>query len=150
MEGKKKVTKQDIKKERSDSKTNRSKVAVAVLKSPLKSQSELAKDAGVSVGTVNAKLNELEWSKNKDIIEICDKDKENVMLWQKELNKRLKEQASDMSTGEIVQVMSEGTKRYVIFKGDVTDSEWGMKSNIFDVPTEQLLERLNKLNGKKD
>lgn len=47
------------KKERADSKSNKIKVAKAVLKSPLDSQAKIAEKAGVSVWTVNAKLNEL-------------------------------------------------------------------------------------------
>ena len=125
------------KRERADSKNNTIKVAKAVLNNPLKTQRELAKEAGVGVWTVNSKLNVLEQEGRKDplISEICKTDIENVMLWQNELQRRLQETADKLKVNEIVQIIAEWTKRYQIFMWDVTDSKGWLKvsvDNLYD------------------
>ena len=123
------MAKDKIKRERADSKSNTVKVAKEVLKNPLKTQREIAEEAWVSVGTVNAKLNSLEQEGRKDplISDICKTDIENVSLWQAELRRRLKEKADKLKVNEIVQIIAEWTKRYTIFKWDITDKDWWLK-----------------------
>jgi hypothetical protein len=115
-----------------------------LLDNPLLSQRDLAKKAWVSVANVNWKLNILkqEGWKNKLIIEICEKDVENVTLWQSEINKRLKNTPHLLKVNDIVQKMAEGTKRYTLFKGDITDPDWWLKQNLTNDQIKLLADRL--------
>jgi len=129
---------------RKDKAKSLSKVAISRLKDPLKTTREVEKETWVDHTTVSRRDKELQQTATKDdrILWICDTDIENVTLWQDELQRRLKDEAKDMRTWDIVQVMAEGTKRYTIFKGDITDNEGWMKQVLSQEQLDQLLERL--------
>jgi hypothetical protein len=48
----------------------------------------------------------------------------------------------------VVQILAEGTKRYTLFKGNATDSQWWLKA-LSDLPVEELWKRLKALNDKE-
>lgn len=141
MEGDNKPKK---KRTRWDKINNISKVASVVMKNPNLTQRQIAEQAWVSVSNVNDKLNILEQygKKNTSIINICKKDLQIVDLWQKELLRRLSKNPDKMWTRDIVAAMDTGTKRYTIFKGDITDNEWGMKQLLNPEQINKLLSRL--------
>lgn len=114
---------------RVDKQKNLSKVATEYISNPLQTEREVANNTWVSKSSVNRLKNELGQigAKSSDIQLICDKDKENVMLWQAELNRRLQEQPSKLKTNDIVQIMNEWTKRYALFKSDLTDENGWLK-----------------------
>ena len=120
---------------RTDKRKNLSKVASEVLNNPLASQREIANNAWIWLWTANRAVKELEQNgtKDPDILMICETDKTNVILWQNELQRRLKEEADKMKTSDIVQVIQEWTKRYTMFKGNVTDKEWWLRINEEDL-----------------
>ena len=121
-------------KERTDAKKNKAKIVKTVLKNPLLTQREIAKESWVWKTTVQEHLKGLNTTKDDRILWICDTDLENVILWQNILQKRLQEKQDELKTQEIVQIIQEGTKRYTLFKGNATDSEWGL--NIQDIKIE--------------
>lgn len=120
------------KRERAESKRNKAKVIKALIKNPLASQREIAKEAWVTVWTVNNKLNQVKQWEIKDdrILWICDADLEIVKLWQQIIKEKLtnKKVVDKMKAGEVSQVIAENTKRYTLFKWDATDKDWGLKS----------------------
>lgn len=119
--------------ERSDSKKNTIKVVKVVLADPTKSQREIAKQAWVAVWTVNAKLNQLEQvaSKSDFIQRVLANDAKIIELWQKIIHDKLSDEkyVKTLRPTEVSQVIKENTARYTLFKGDVTDDEWGLKIN---------------------
>lgn len=118
------------KRERAESKKNKASVVKAIVKNPLWTQRERAKEAWVSKWTITNKLGELGQKGTKDdrIIGICDDDLKIVKLGQAELLKRLKDTPWKIWVRDIVSAMESWTKRYTIFKWDITDKEWGLKS----------------------
>lgn len=121
--------------ERTDSKINTAKVAKSVLKNPLQTQVEIAKDAWVSKTTVFNKLAELDkaWQKDSRIQGILDADLEIITLWQGLINDRLKdlknnkEGAEKISARDVSWIIRENTARYSLFKWDATDKDWWLK-----------------------
>lgn len=135
---------------RKDSINNEAKVISAIIKSPLKTQRELAKETGVSKTTIHNKLNNLDHTidKSPSIEEICATDIESVKLGQAILLKRLKETPEDLRVREIVDITAESTKRYTLFKGKATDEFWWLNS-LNELPIEDLWKRLKALNDKE-
>ena len=156
----KKITLKDIKKakqnkpkrERADSKKNTAKVIKTALNNPLDSQATIAKKAWVAVGTVNAKLNQLE-SVDKDprIKGILDADLEMIVLWQWIISERFQdeEEKKKISARDVSGIIKENTARYTLFAGNATDDKWGLNAPILELDTDKLLLRLKELNDKK-
>lgn len=67
-------------KQRADAKKNKIKVIKSVIKKPLQSIAEIAKETWLSVWNVHDKLKNLEWLKVPSIQEICAQDIEIVRL----------------------------------------------------------------------
>lgn len=120
--------------ERKDRARNRAKVIKAKLKSPLKTEREIAKETKVSKSTVNRISKELGQKGTKDerILWICDKDLEIITLGQKLILQKLwdKKQIARLKPHEISQVIAENTRRYSLFKWNATDSQWGLIQSI--------------------
>lgn len=118
---------------RADKKKSLSKVTKELLTNPIQTVREVAMKTWVSKSTVanyiNENMDEL-GHKNKDIIQITDTDLEILKLWQKEIFKRLQdeEELQKMRTFEIAQTIEKSEKRYQIFRWDVTDDNWGLKT----------------------
>lgn len=120
--------------ERKDKAKNKAKIIKAKLKSPLKTEREIAKETGVWKSTVNRVSKELGQSGTKDprILGICDKDLEIIKLWQQLIVDKLqdKEQTDRLKPHEVSQVIAENTRRYTLFKGNATDDEWWLITSI--------------------
>lgn len=115
---------------RSDKERNKTKIMAEVAKDPLASQREIAKKAKVWKSTVQEHLKDLPNSVKSDHIErILEKDLNIVDLAQKELERRLKDNAKDLATRDIIASADVSAKRYSLFKWDVTDKDWGIKDN---------------------
>ena len=118
---------------RADKKKSLSKVTKELLKNPIQTVREVAEKTWVSKSTVanyiNENMDEL-GHKNKDIIQITDTDLEILKLWQREIFNRLqkKEELEKMRTFEIAQTIEKSEKRYQIFRWDVTDDNWALKT----------------------
>ena len=118
---------------RKDAKKRKAKVIKTLLKNPTQTITELAKDTWLSIWNVHNKLKEVEKQGIKDtrILWICDTDLDIVKLWQKIIMDKLndKKVVSKMRAVEVSQVIAENTKRYTIFKWDITDAEWWLRSD---------------------
>lgn len=114
--------------ERSDKKKNTAKIVKAYLKSPTKSQREIAQEVWLSRNTVQKTMDKVDSKLAKDdrIQWICEMDLQIIRLWQAELSRRLSDskELKKMRSSEISQVIKENTARYTLFKWDVTDKEW--------------------------
>lgn len=134
----------EIKKKRmrKDRERNMWKVIKSIINDPLKTQKEIAEEVGIWIWNVNRKLNELERNGIKDprILAICDKDLDIVTLWQEEIYRRLSKNPKIMTTRDIVATMETGTRRYTLFRWDITDEKWWLKFQL----TEEQLKRLNE------
>ena len=118
-----------IESKRSDKKKNTTKVLKELVKNPLASEREIAKNTWLGNWTVNRAKKEMEQigAKIPQIQDICDADFEIVKLVQAETRRRL--QNPDKETfWDIIRAWAESTKRYTIFKWDITDKDWGLKN----------------------
>ena len=134
--------------ERKDKLRNKAKVIKAVLKDPLASQNELVKKTWLWKGTVNRNIRELDqnWplaEKDDRILWVCDTDFEIIQLTQGETVRRIKETPEEISMNDLIRAWAESTKRYTIFKWEITDKDWGMKNNIKDMTLDELLKIAN-------
>lgn len=134
---------------RADKKKNISKVATALLQEPLLDQREIADKTGLWLGTVNRALDEVEQNgtKDVDIIYITEKDKNVVKLWVAEIERRFQnpEEIQAMPMRDIVQATAESTKRYTIFKWDITDKDgWLKQTRLSKEEQDNLLKLLGK------
>lgn len=116
---------------RTDKAINHNKVAKDVLLNPLKTQRDRAEDLWLGKTTIQEHLQEVKTTKDDRILFITDTDLNIVEKGQKEIDRRLseREELDKMRTVELSQVLKESTARYSLFRGNATDSEWGLKEN---------------------
>lgn len=119
-----------VKKERVDKTKNKIKVIKELLRNPLQTDREIAKNANIWLATTNRAKKQVEQNGTKsNIIDgIIKKDAEIVKLTQAELERRIKNNPAKVSTRDIISAWDVSAKRYTIFKWNVTDDEWGLKS----------------------
>lgn len=115
---------------RRDAKKNKVKVIKSLIKNPMQSIPEIARDTWLSVWNVHNKLKEVERTgvKSNIIDEIIKNDAEIVKLTQAEIQRRILEERWKVSTRDLISAWDVSAKRYTIFKWDVTDDEWWLKS----------------------
>lgn len=109
------------------------KVAEALIKNPLKSSREIAKETWVSKSSVSNYINkDLAELGQKDfrIIEVCNDDMEIVKLTQAETIRRLKdeEEIKHITMQDLNRAWDVSTKRYTLFKWEATDKDWGLNN----------------------
>lgn len=132
-----------IETKRSDKKRNITKVLKRVITNPLDNQRKIAKDIWLWLWTVNRVINELEQIDTKipEIADICKKDFEIMQLVQGITITRLQNQENE-SFWDIIRAWAESTKRYTIFKWDLTNKDGWLKS--FDFLKTMTLEELTE------
>lgn len=124
---------------RADKKKSLSKVAKIAIKNPTLSEREIAWLAWVSNWTAHNMVKELEqaWAKNDDIIRITNKDKKAIELAQIIIEQSLEryvEQSESSWWLEMAEALraawlaKEATARFTLFRWDVTDDNWGLKT----------------------
>lgn len=128
---------------RTDKEKNIDKVEASLAKNPLQTARELADNTWMWASTANRAKKEVAQNGTKDnrIISLTDNDFECIQLWVNEIKRRLQDEKEleKMRTPEISNVIKENTARYTLFRGDVTDSKWGMKSTASEMSTEELI-----------
>lgn len=116
---------------RADKKKNVSKVLSEAIKNPTKPKYKIAQDLWIWQWTVDRAFIEMgkngEINKIPAIEDICNDDFEIVKLTQKETIRRL-QKPKEESFSDIIRAWSESTKRYSLFKWDITDKDWGLKN----------------------
>ena len=144
---------------RKDKLKNKVKVIKSVLKDPLATQQEIADKNWISVWNVNNKLKDIEKSTKECTIidKICEQDKEIMQLVNGISLKKIKaiktiiEVTPELVTTNEVKTLSDiataSTRRYTLFKWDITNDEGWLKSNkeVNAIPIEDLTEFLNEL-----
>lgn len=131
---------------RSDKEKNKLKVIKEVAENPMASEREIAKKVWISPSTAHEHIKDLpNSSKSEHIEKMLEKDLNIVDLAQKELERRLKDQAQDISTRDIIASADVSAKRYSLFKWDATDKDWGMKQDISDKQLSSISSVLSKL-----
>jgi len=115
-------------KDRADKLKNQAKVTKEVLKDPTLTLEEIKNKTWLSIGNIHDKLKNLEKTEIKDdrILWICDKDLEIVTLIQEEIYNRIK-QKKDISMWDMIRAADVSTKRYTLFKWDITDKNGWLK-----------------------
>jgi len=119
-----------------------------VLTNPLQTQREIAKKEWIWLWTTNRHIKELEQTGTKDdrILWICDKDIEIVELCLKEITDKIKNKTEEIKARDLSAIAKESSARYSIFKWDITDKDWWLKS-LKDLSTEELLKMYNELDN---
>ena len=132
MEEIKKRTRKPQKK-RNDRVSNINKVAKVVLANPNMKQAKLAKLAWVSQWTISNTLEELnKLNKNPQIVQICAKDLEIIQVAQDLALEKLmdKKYNKKIRVSEIASLISDNTRRYTLFKWDITNNDWWLNQMI--------------------
>ena len=116
---------------RPDAKNNLKKVAAEVLKNPLATGSEIARNTGLSEGCVSGKLKKVEdIARTSSIIEIEETDLDIVKKAQGILNTSLDgyvgQQLAPQDAKHVSSIAEASQKRYSILSGSVTDKEGGL------------------------
>lgn len=140
------------KKMRSDKKKNLADVLSEAIKNPLKSQENIAKDLWLWESSVSRAFQEMEENgsikKIPEIRDICKDDFKIVKLTQKETIRRLTDPEKE-TFSDIIRAWAESTKRYAIFKGDITDEAGGLKSTLtMDVLANMTINEINEYKKK--
>lgn len=132
---------------RADRKKNVAKVAKVIIKDPLKTQREIAKETWVSLGTANSAKREVEqsWTKDDRIVGLTEDDFDIVRLAQGIIKDKLedKKQVAKMKVTDVSSVARDSAQRYTIFRWPVTNNEWGLK-DIRTMSDDELVEFLLK------
>ena len=120
---------------RVDKKKNKAKIIKEIIKNPLQSQREMAKNVWLWKTTIQEHLQEIKTTKDDRILWICEKDFEIVKLWQSIIEERLrdKSETDKMRTFEIAQTIEKSERRYMLFKWNATDDNWGAKEIIIEM-----------------
>lgn len=118
------------KKPRVDKERNQAKVVSKILKNPLATEREIAKEAWVSKATAHRTIKEMNLSepKIKAIEDIISTDATIVQLAQMEIVQRLQNPEKE-KTRDIIAAASESAKRYSLFSGNATDENGWLKDN---------------------
>lgn len=122
---------------RSDKLKNKTKIIKEIIKDPLQSQRDIAKKTNLWKTTVQEHLKDLpNTTKNDHIEKILEKDLNIVNLAQEELERRLwdPEKLEKIATRDIIASADVSAKRYSLFKGDATNSDWWLKTQIVLLP----------------
>lgn len=117
-------------KQRSDKKKNIDKVTASLIKNPLQSNREIEKDTWISrttVWKVKANLDKGWHSKDNRVISLTDWDFRMMQRIQNEKNRRMDEEKGDLNNSDLNQWDKTAQARYTLFRGSVTDDEWGLK-----------------------
>ena len=115
--------------ERADKKKNIDKVVASLVKDPLQTEQQIARDTWISQSAVNRAKKEVGKNGLKDdrIMNLTDKDFDLMKSIQKEKTKRLKEETKEISNLDIDRWENTATKRYSLFRWKATDNEWWAK-----------------------
>ena len=116
--------------ERSDKKKNIDKVTASLIKNPLQSQREVAKDVWIGLWTVNRAKEEMEQNgttKDDRIINLTDKDFELMQKIQKRKFERMDDKEKPVNDNDINSWDREAKARFTLFRWEATDKEWWSK-----------------------
>ena len=120
---------------RKDAKKNLKKVATAAIKDPLKTEREIAKEAGVSKGTAHNMLGKLGQSidRSSTIVAIEETDLELVTILQSKMLEWARNLGDPKKDDVAVanQVARESQKRYSMLSGENTNEEGGEREHKF-------------------
>jgi len=108
---------------------NIAKVLKERVKNPLDTTRNIAKKTWIdhsTVARIDKQLPQIA-TKSQNILDICETDFEIVKLAQVETMRRLQNPEAESFT-DIIRAWSESTKRYSLFKWEITDKEWWMKN----------------------
>ena len=127
---------------------NRANITKEILKDPLADQRTIAKRAWVSKTSVHNHSKELdqEWPKSKAIEDIIETDAKIVKLAQWVILKRL-ESPEKEKTRDIISAADTSSKRYSLFKWNITDPDWWLKAWLTDKQQEALDSILSIINN---
>lgn len=130
-----------------------------LLKNPLQTEEELWKKIWIARWSVNRLKEEMSEivtnAKNSDIIEITEEDKFIIQMSQAIsrhslwtiINKLDEDPSYVLELREAKtasEIAKESTSRYSLFRGNVTDENWGLKEWYRNKSTEELLKELEE------
>lgn len=119
-----------------DKKRRLETITKELLENPLQTTRELEGKTWISKSTIaNYINNDLDTIGQKDerIISITEKDFELMNLIQEEKFRRIKEEKEKINNTDINKWEEAATRRYQIFKWDITNAEWWLKEVIIEL-----------------
>ncbi len=120
-----------IKGMRSDVKRNLALVSRYLLKNPDATTTQMQKDLNLSYNAISrARSNMAEFVEKDDrIMAITERDLELVWIGQEEMNRRFKDpvEMKKIKTADLASAMEKSEKRYMMFRGEMTNKEGGLR-----------------------
>jgi len=134
-----------IESKRADKKKNLDKTTASLVKNPLQSEREIAKDIWVSRSTAHIMKKEIEQSQAKDdrIVNLTDKDFELMQKIQARKFVRMDDLETPVDDTNLNNWDREAKARYSLFRWDITGKDWGMKNTMAQYTDEELLNITN-------
>ena len=125
---------------RKDKKENVDKVSAELVKDPFTTARQLVEKTWLWLWTAHRAIKDVERTGTKDdrIINLTETDLDIVRLAQMWILEKLtdEEERKKMRWTDLAQIAEKSEKRYTIFRGSVTDDQWGLKSiseiNLYD------------------
>lgn len=126
---------------------NTKKVFDEIIKEPLQTQREISEKTWVSKSAVDRAMKEMGQIGAKDdkIIKLTDEDFDLMISIQKEKKRRLDEEKDKINNSDIDRWEQTATKRYSLFRWNITNSEWWIQSlsDLSDLELLKLIENDN-------
>ena len=115
---------------RADKQRNIDKVTAELVKHPLATEREIAKMSQISNSTAHVIKKEIKQNQAKDdrILSLTDKDFDLTQNAVQEQLKRLANKPGKISNSDLISMARESSRRYQIFRGNITDKHGGKKT----------------------
>ena len=132
---------------RVDRKINEEIIAKEFLENPLQTLREVEEKTWISRTTVWDVKNNLDkiWQKDDRIITLTEEDFELMLSIQQEKKRRLNEEKEKINNTDIDKWEQTATKRYSLFRWNITNKEWWIQSlsDLSDLELLKLIENDN-------
>lgn len=117
---------------RNDKKRNIDKVTASLLKNPLQTEREVAKDVWIGNWTVHRAKEEMEQTGAKDdrVVNLTDWDFDLMKEIQVEKFRRLTHEKDKINNSDINKWDETASKRYTLFRWSATGKDWGLKESM--------------------
>ena len=123
------------------------RIAVAVAKNPEATVREIEKDTWIAKSTVNDNIGHIGQIKEKWLEDLLSVDIQIMQSATLEINRRIndEEEKKQIKATELSQIAQHSSDRYMKFRWDATDPQWGLnKEALLAMSIDDLLSAIKK------